>query len=67
MTRTSEITEALQDPIVDWARHILSLDDPVLNIHQPTIDDLCFLFSIQVIRHIELVLDLTGCLDSTVE
>ncbi len=60
-------TLAFQDPIVNWASYILSLDGPVLNIHQPTINNLYFLLAIQDIRHTELILDLTGCLDSTVE
>ena len=60
-------TANFQDPLVDMANKALLFDGPVLGIPETNIENLCFIFNIQDIRHTELILDLTGCLDSTVE
>ena len=60
-------TANFHDPLVDMANKALFFEGPVMGIPETYIENLCFIFDIQDIRHTELILDLTGCLDSTVE
>lgn len=60
-------TPDLQDPLTDLVSTTVLYEGPVLEIPKATFESLHFLIAVHTARHHEIILDMTGCIDSTLE